>query len=166
MGAEVFHASRSVLKRTRPRHRRRRRGRLRPRPAAATRKAIEVILEAIEKAGYKPGEDVVLALDPGRERVLRDDAYVFEGRGLREAASAEMVEFYARAGSTSTRSSRSRTASPRTTGTAGSTAHRALGDRSVQLVGDDLFVTNTEFARGIERAPPTRSSSRSTRSAR
>ena len=64
-------------------------------------------------------------------------------------------------------SSPSRTAWPRRTGTAGSSSTRRIGDK-VQLVGDDLFVTNTERLKQGHRAglPPTRSWSRSTRSVR
>ena len=52
-------------------HRCRRRGRLRPEPAGRAEAALELIVEAIEKAGYKPGEDVALALDRRLHRILQ-----------------------------------------------------------------------------------------------
>jgi enolase len=125
--------------------------------------AIQLILQAIDKAGYEPGEQVALALDCAASEFFRDGKYHLEGEGL--ALARPTGPTCSGPGATSTRSCRSRTAWPRTTGTAGSTSPGAR--QAVQLVGDDLFVTNTKiFHEGIKRASPTRSSSRSTRSAR
>lgn len=110
--------------------------------------AIEVILEAIEKAGYRPGEDIMIALDPAATEFFEDGKYVLakEGRSL---TPDEMVGFYVDwiekypiisiedglfeddwAG--------------------WKTFTDQAGDR-VQLVGDDLFVTNVErLQRGID----------------
>ena len=124
-GAEVFAALRSILHDDGLRHRPGRRGRLRP-VAASNEAAVEVILRAIEKAGYRPGEDVAIALDPATtELVERAPAstasptrYVPRqaraGRSTRASSSTSGPT-----GSRATRSSRSRTASPRTTGPAG-----------------------------------------------
>jgi enolase len=111
--------------------------------------ALDVILEAIEKAGYKPGDDVLLALDVAASEMNRDGAYVFHKSTSERRSSEEMVEFY------SSWVDRYPIASIEDgldendwDGWTKLTA--AIGDR-VQLVGDDLFVTNTEFLRrGIE----------------
>jgi len=60
----------------------------------ANEEAIEVILEAIEKAGYKPGEQIRIALDPAASEFFEDGRYVLKKEG-RTLTGAEMVEFYA-----------------------------------------------------------------------
>ncbi len=82
--------------------------------------ALELIVEAIEKAGYKPGKEVFLAPRRRRLRVLRGRQVRSSKARARSSSTAEMVEFYAELGQASTPSSPSRTAWPRTTGTAGS----------------------------------------------
>ena len=72
----------------------------------------------IEAAGYKPGEDVALALDAATSEIYDDGTYVLEGEN-RTLSAAEHGRLLGRAGAAATRSSRSRTAWPRTTGTAG-----------------------------------------------
>ena len=85
---------------------------------ATADEAIELILEAIEAAGHTPGEDVGIALDPATSELFRDGRYHLTGEGkvLDSAGWPSSGTTSARA----TRSSRSRTAWPRTTGTAGS----------------------------------------------
>ena len=78
-------------------------------------------MKAIETAGYRPGEDVVLALDCAATEFFKDGAYVYEGEG-KTRSTEEQVDYLAELVG-DTRSSRSRTAWPRTTGRAGS-AHR------------------------------------------
>ena len=82
-------------------------------------KAVEVILKAIEKAGYKAGEDVWIALDPAASELYDAETgrYKLEIEG-RELTSDELADC-GRIGSTSTRSSASKTAWPRTIGPAG-----------------------------------------------
>ena len=81
--------------------------------------AIELILEAIEKAGYRAGEQIALALDCAASEFFKDGKY--HAATARADADAPRVDRHPRRpGSTSTRSSRSRTAWPRATGTAGS----------------------------------------------
>ena len=109
--------------------------------------ALTLLLAAIERAGYTPGDEIALALDVASTELFADGRYVLAGEGADVLADRS-----GRAGSsscaTATRSCRSRTACPRTTGTAGRRSPTALGAR-VQLVGDDLFVTNVErFAAG------------------
>ena len=72
MGAEIFHTLKKALHDAGPQHRRRRRGRLCAEPASPPRRRSSFVMKAIEKAGYKPGEDVVLALDPRRNRILQE----------------------------------------------------------------------------------------------
>ena len=62
MGAEVFHTLKKALQGRGPQHQCRRRGRLRPEPAVS-RGALDFVMKAIEKAGYKPGADIVIGLD-------------------------------------------------------------------------------------------------------
>jgi enolase len=115
---------------------------------ATNREAIELILSAIELAGYRPGEDVFVALDPAASEFHRDGAYVFAGEGARRS-SAEMIEFWA------DWVERYPIVSIEDGLDEGdwegwSALTRALGDR-VQIVGDDLFVTNpTILRRGID----------------
>jgi enolase len=112
--------------------------------------AIEVILRAVEKAGYKPGDDVVLALDPASSEFYNAKTGLYEFRwsdGSKRDADA-MVEFWADWVSRF----------PIVSIEDGMYENDwdgwlkltdAIGDR-IQLVGDDLFVTNTErLARGI-----------------
>ncbi|MCU0329730.1 MAG: phosphopyruvate hydratase [Candidatus Kapabacteria bacterium] len=115
---------------------------------ASNEQALDVILQAIEKAGYTPGDDVVLALDVAASEMVQDGSYVMY-KSTKERRSAEqMIEWY--------RSLCERY--PIVSIEDGMGEHDwqgwigltdALGDH-VQLVGDDLFVTNAEFlARGI-----------------
>ena len=136
--------------------------------------AVEVILRAIEKAGYRPGEDVAIALDPattragrgGHRRRRRADRYRL-ARGGPDPRVAASSSTCGPTGSTATRSSRSRTASAEDDW-AGWRELDAPARRPVQLVGDDLLVTNTERhrARASSERPRTPCSSSSTRSGR
>ena len=110
--------------------------------------AIEVILTAIHRAGFKAGRDVVLALDPAATELYRDGRYHLTREG-RVLSSVEMVEFWA---DWTTRypikSIEDGLAEDDWDGWA--LLQRRLGDR-VQLVGDDLLVTNPErLGRAIE----------------
>jgi enolase len=79
-GAEIFHALKKVLKAAALPPPSATRAASRP-TCRPTRAAIEVILEAIEKAGYKPGEDIYLALDVAASEFYEDGKYVLEGEG-------------------------------------------------------------------------------------
>lgn len=61
---------------------------------AANHEAVELILAAIERTGLRPGKDVVLALDPAASEFYRDGMYVFSKSGGRDRTSAEMVELW------------------------------------------------------------------------
>ena len=111
--------------------------------------ALRCLLEAIEKAGYQPGEQVALALDPAASEFYKDGAYVLAGEGGRRLSSAELIEYYAGlCDRYPIVSIEDGLAEDDWDGWAALT--RRLGAR-LQLVGDDLFVTNvTRLARGIE----------------
>jgi enolase len=109
--------------------------------------AVEVLLEAIEKAGYTPGEQIALALDPASSEFYRDGAYHLEAEG-KTLSSEEMIAYWAAwVDRYPIVSLEDGLAEDDWSGWAAMT--RAMGDR-VQLVGDDLFVTNVDFlGRGI-----------------
>ncbi len=110
--------------------------------------ALDIIMEAIAAAGYTPGEDVALALDPATTELYRDGAYHLEGEG-RTLDSAGMVEFWVDlVDRYPIISIEDGMAEEDWDGWVALTER--LGDR-VQLVGDDLFVTNsTRLQKGIE----------------
>ena len=116
---------------------------------ASNREAVELILSAIEKAGYRPGEDVAIALDPAASEFFEGGRYVLAGEG-RTLSSEEMIGFW----EDWTRrypvvSIEDGLAEGDWSGWAALT--RRLGDR-LQLVGDDIFVTNPSILReGIEK---------------
>ena len=120
--------------------------------------AVEVILRAIERAGYRPGEESRSRSTRRRAELVEEgtggdgvaDRYRLANGGP-DARVGRADRPLGRLGRRATRSSRSRTASPRTTGPAGRCSTARLGDR-VQLVGDDLLVTNPERSsqRGID----------------
>jgi enolase len=111
--------------------------------------AVEVILEAIEKAGYKAGKDVAIALDPAASEMFQDGAYTFWKSDKSKKSSAEMVDFWKKwAEKYPIVSLEDGLAENDWDGWKLLT--KTLGDR-VQLVGDDLFVTNVKFVeKGIK----------------
>ncbi|MDA2945464.1 MAG: phosphopyruvate hydratase [Actinomycetota bacterium] len=112
--------------------------------------AIRLLTEAIEKAGFTPGSDIAIALDPAVSEIHRDGAYHLDGEG-RILTAAEMAEYWSRIVATyPVVSIEDGMSEEDWEGWAMLTA--AIGDRC-QLVGDDLFVTNTRRLRmGIERS--------------
>ncbi|MBA3326808.1 MAG: phosphopyruvate hydratase [Solirubrobacterales bacterium] len=146
-GAEVFHALKRTLREAGLGTAGGDEGGFAP-DLGSNEEALQMLVEGIEAAGYTPGEDVFIALDPATSEIHADGAYVLEHEG-RTLAPAEMAAYW------------------------GDLAQRypivsiedgmdeedwdgwkaltdAIGDR-VQLVGDDLFVTNTErLRRGID----------------
>ena len=110
--------------------------------------ALQVVMEAIAAAGYTPGEQIALALDPATTELYRDGAYHLEGEG-RVLSSEEMVGYWEDlCGRYPIISIEDGMAEEDWDGWVALTS--ALGDR-VQLVGDDLFVTNSQrLAKGIE----------------
>ena len=110
--------------------------------------ALEVIVAAIEKAGYKPGEQVGLAIDAAATEMYKDGVYVLAGEGLRKSAE-EMIEHYVDlCRKFPILSIEDGLAEEDWDGWKKLTER--LG-KQVQLVGDDLFVTNpVRLTRGIE----------------
>ena len=106
---------------------------------ASNREAIELILQAIEKAGYRPGEDISIALDPASSEFYHEGVYVLEGEGSRKS-SEEMISFWedwvSRYPVVSIEDGLDENDWD---GWKGLT--KELGGKA-QLVGDDLFVTN------------------------
>ena len=146
MGAEVFHALKGIL------HDRGLgtgvgdEGGFAP-SLESNEAAIQVVTEAITKAGYQPGEDLVIALDPASTEFFLDGKYDLMGEG-RTLTSDEMVAYWEEwAQKYPVKSIEDGLSEDDWRGWQAITTE--LGD-SVQLVGDDLFVTNTErLSRGI-----------------
>jgi enolase len=149
MGAEVFHTLRGVLKKKGYSTAVGDEGGFAPN-LKSNDEAIEVILEAIGKAGYRPGRDIGLALDPAASEFYDSGKkkYVFKKSDKSARDSANMVEFWAGwVRQYPIVSLEDGMAEDDWKGWKLLTD--ALG-KSIQLVGDDLFVTNTErLARGI-----------------
>ncbi|HHU92360.1 MAG TPA: phosphopyruvate hydratase [Halanaerobiaceae bacterium] len=116
---------------------------------SSNEEAIAVIIEATEKAGYKPGDDILIALDVAATELYKDGKYHLEGEG-KVLTSEEMVSYYEELiNKYPIISIEDGLAEDDWEGWKMMTDR--IGDR-VQLVGDDLFVTNTErLARGIEK---------------
>jgi len=111
--------------------------------------AIEIILDAIEKAGYKAGDDIMIALDPAASEFYSNGKYVFKKSDKRELTSDEMISYWASWCEKY----------PIISIEDGLSEHdwdgwqkiTALLGSKIQLVGDDLFVTNTKFLqKGID----------------
>jgi enolase 1/2/3 len=115
---------------------------------SSNEQALEMLVEGIAAAGYRPGEDVAIALDPATSELYRDGEYVLEHEG-RSLSAAQLADYWA------TLSSRYPIVSiedgmDEQDWDGWKTLTERVGE-GVQLVGDDLFVTNTErLARGIE----------------
>src|SRR5690348_13638296 len=148
MGAEVFHALKKVLVKRKLATGVGDEGGFAP-DLKDDEQALQVIIEAIEGAKYAPGKEVALALDVAASELYANGSYTFKksGAGTRDAAG--MIELYAKwMDEYPIVSIEDGLAEDDWDGWAQLT--KSLGDR-VQLVGDDLFVTNTErLARGIE----------------
>jgi enolase len=110
--------------------------------------ACEVIIEAIQAAGYEPGEDIAIALDPAASSFYEDGAYNLAKSGQGKKTATQMTAFYkAWLDKYPIVSLEDGLAENDWEGFREQTA--ALGDR-IQIVGDDIYVTNTKFiARGI-----------------
>ncbi len=116
---------------------------------ASNEDAVKVLIEAIEGAGYKPGEEIAIAVDPAASEFYKGGRYVLAGED-RELDSDQMVDFWvALCDQYPIVSIEDGMAEDDWDGWTALT--KALGDR-VQLVGDDLFVTNVErLSMGIQR---------------
>jgi enolase len=112
--------------------------------------AIEVVLEAIQQAGYKPGEEIGIALDPAASEFYQDGKYVFKKSDRSAKSSDDMVRFWAKwANDYPIISLEDGLSEEDWDGWQNLT--KELGNK-IQLVGDDLFVTNVQFLQeGIDK---------------
>ena len=149
IGAEIFHTLKAVLKKKGYATSVGDEGGFAPN-LRSNEEAIETILEAIVQARYTAGKDCLLALDPAASEFFEDGSYVFKKSDQRRLSSDQMVEFWKGwVEKYPIISIEDGMAENDWDGWKALTDQ--LGHR-VQLVGDDLFVTNTEFLRqGIER---------------
>jgi enolase len=148
MGAEVFHALKKVLGKRKLSTAVGDEGGFAP-DLRDDEEALNVIIEAIESAGYAPGKQIALALDPAASELYQDGAYVFKKSGGGKKDAEGMIELYRSwLDEYPIVSIEDGLAEDDWDGWTKLTT--ALGERC-QLVGDDIFVTNTErLARGIE----------------
>jgi len=139
-GAEVYHSLKKVLKGKGYNTSVGDEGGFAP-SLGSNEEAVEVILEAIERAGYQPGEDIYLALDPAASEIYHDGRYVLKKEG-RELSGEEMVAFYQdwveKYPIVSIEDGLAEDDWENWT-----LLVERIGDR-VQIVGDDLLVTNVE----------------------
>lgn len=147
MGTEVYHTLKSVLKANGLNTSIGDEGGFAP-SLASNEQALDMIMEAITKAGYKAGEEIVLALDVAASEMVKDGSYVMYKSTNEKRTAAQMVDWYAKLvaqypivsiedgmGENDWEGWKALTDS--------------IGDQC-QLVGDDLFVTNVNFlAKGI-----------------
>ncbi|MEW6060303.1 MAG: phosphopyruvate hydratase [Bacteroidota bacterium] len=149
MGAEVFHTLKSVLKKKGYNTAVGDEGGFAP-SLKSNEEALQVIMEAIEKAGYKPGEDIFIALDPAASEMYGEDGkYLFYKSTQEKFTAEQMVEYWKKwVENYPIISLEDGMAENDWKG------WKLLTDtigNKVQLVGDDLFVTNTEFlSKGIQ----------------
>ncbi len=146
MGAEVYHTLKRVLKDRGLNTNVGDEGGFAPR-LSANKEAVELILEAIEEAGYKPGEEFFIALDPAASEFYRDGKYLLSKEGL-SLSSREMVDFYQ--GWVSDYPIISIEDGMAEDDWVGWRMLMERIGKRVQLVGDDLYVTNIgRLSRGI-----------------
>lgn len=147
MGTEIFHALKSVLQEKGLNTAVGDEGGFAPN-LKSNEEALETIVEAIEKAGYKAGEDILLAMDVASSEFYEDGKYNLAGEGV-VRTSGEMVDWYEEMVEKYPIISIEDGLDENDW-----EGHKLLTDRlgdRVQLVGDDLFVTNTDkLARGID----------------
>jgi enolase len=148
MGTEVFHALKKVLVKRKLSTGVGDEGGFAP-DLKSDEEAITVVLEAIEAAGYKPGSEIALALDCAASELYKDGTYTFKKSSGKTVDASGLVDLYTKwIDQYPIVSIEDGLAEDDWAGWKLLTER--LGDR-VQLVGDDLFVTNTErLARGIE----------------
>ncbi len=148
-GVEVFHTLKGVLKKRGYNTSVGDEGGFAP-SVKSNVEAIEVVLEAIQQAGYKPGAEIAIALDPAASEFYQDGKYVFKKSDKSAKSSDDMVRFYAKwANDYPIVSLEDGLAENDWEGWANLT--KELGGK-IQLVGDDIFVTNISFLQeGIDK---------------
>ncbi len=148
-GVEVFHTLKGVLKKRGYNTAVGDEGGFAP-SVKSNVEGIEVVLEAIQQAGYKPGEEIAIALDPAASEFFQDGKYVFKKSDKSSKSSEEMVAFWAKwVNDYPIVSIEDGLAENDWEGW--SLLTKEVGGK-IQLVGDDLFVTNVEFLqKGIDK---------------
>ncbi len=148
-GVEVFHTLKGVLKKRSYNTAVGDEGGFAP-SVKSNVEAIELVIEAIQAAGYAPGEEISIALDPASSEFYSDGKYVFKKSDKSAKTSAEMVQYWAQwVKDYPIVSIEDGLAEDDWDGWAMLT--QELGDK-IQLVGDDIFVTNTaRLQQGIEK---------------
>ena len=150
MGAEIFHNLRKVLHAKGLNTAVGDEGGFAPN-LKSNEEALQVIMQAIEKAGYRPGEDICLALDAAASSFYKDGTYMLEAEADPRKDSDAMIDFYkgliAKYPIISIEDGLDEN-----DWIGFEKMTRALGDR-IQIVGDDLFVTNTKLLKqGIQKS--------------
>jgi len=147
-GAETFHALRNILKKKGYSTGVGDEGGFAP-DLKSNEEACQVIVQAIEAAGYKPGKDIAIALDPAASSFCQNEVYDLAKSGQGKKSSAEMTNLYANwVKEYPIVSIEDGLAEDDWEGFRAQTA--VLGDK-IQIVGDDIYVTNTRFiSRGIQ----------------
>jgi enolase len=148
-GVEVFHTLKGVLKKRGYNTAVGDEGGFAP-SVKSNVEAIEVVLEAIQQAGYKPGKEIAIALDPAASEFYQDGKYVFRKSDNSAKSSAEMIRFWAKwVKDYPIVSLEDGLSEEDWEGWAALT--KEVGGK-IQLVGDDIFVTNIEFLqKGIDK---------------
>jgi enolase 1/2/3 len=148
-GVEVFHTLKAVLKKRGYNTAVGDEGGFAP-SLKSNVEAIEVVLEAIQQAGYKPGDEIAIALDPASSEFYQDGKYVFKKSDKSAKSSEDMARFWAKwANDYPIVSIEDGLAEDDWDGWKKLTD---LAGKKIQLVGDDLFVTNTErLQEGIDK---------------
>ena len=149
MGAEVFHNLKAVLKHSGYNTAVGDEGGFAP-SLSCNEEALQVIVQAIEQARFKPGEDVAIALDPAASEFYQDGRYILSSEKQSEKRPEEMVDFYAdwveRYPIVSIEDGMAEA-----DWEGWKKLTQILGEK-IQLVGDDIFVTNSKLLKqGIER---------------
>jgi enolase len=146
-GAETFHALKSALKKAGHNTNVGDEGGFAPNLPSAEA-ALDFCVKAIEAAGFKPGADIALALDPAASEFFKDGAYVYSGEGLTRSVEEQVDYLVKLAGAYPILSIEDGMAEQDWAGWKLLT--QKIGSK-IQLVGDDIFVTNTEIlSRGIK----------------
>jgi enolase len=148
-GVEVFHTLKGVLKKRGYNTAVGDEGGFAP-SVKSNVEAIEVVLEAIQQAGYKPGEEIAIALDPAASELYQDGKYIFKKSDKSAKSSDDMVKFWAKwVKDYPIVSLEDGLSEGDWDGWQNLT--KELGGR-IQLVGDDIFVTNITFLQeGIDK---------------
>src|ERR1700678_2736240 len=148
-GVEVFHTLKGVLKKRGYNTAVGDEGGFAP-SVKSNVEAIEVVLEAIQQAGFKPGEQVAIAIDPAASEFYKDGKYIFKKSDKSEKTSDEMIRFWAKwVKDYPIVSLEDGLSEEDWDGWQNLT--KELGNK-IQLVGDDIFVTNIQiFGEGIKK---------------